>query len=147
MEATAFFALGVGVWFGGSCASLGPLELGPGPCTGIHGVGSPGYFDLRLIDPKNLDPLIRRITTEEILSVFLRIEAVLPLRIEAVLPLRIEVVLPLHIERTLVLVPLQVLNRCVVCVELANCFAVFWIGPRLDHFVQVVNHVERKLLG
>src|SRR5580698_3308018 len=118
MEATAFFALGVGVWFGGSCASFGPLELGPGPCTGIHGVGPSGHFDLRLIDPKNLGPLVRRITTEEILSVFLRIEAVLPLRIEAILPLRI--------ERTLVLVALQVLNRYVVCVELANCFAEFW---------------------
>src|SRR5580693_3062646 len=131
MEATAFFALSVGVWFGGTCASLGPLELGPGPCTGVHGVGPPGHFDLRLIDPKNLGPLIRRITTEEILSVFLRIEAVLPLRIEC----------------TLVLVTLQVLNCCVVCVELANCFAVLWIGPRFDHFVQVINHTERKFPG
>src|SRR5580693_7375234 len=131
VEATAFFALGVKVWFGGPCASFGPLELGPEPCTGIHGVGPPGYFDLRLIDPKNLGPLVRRISTEEILSVFLRIEAVLPLRIES----------------SFVLVTLQVLNRCVVCVELANCFAVFWIGPRFDHFVQVVNHAERKLLG
>src|SRR5580692_2903532 len=118
MEAMAFFVLGVRVWFGGSCASFCPLELGPEPCTGIHGVGPLGHFNLRLIDPKNLGPLVRRITTEEILSVFLRIEAILPLRIEC----------------TLVLVSLQVLNRCVVCVELANCFAVLWIGPWFDHF-------------
>src|SRR5580698_9054395 len=119
MEATAFFALGVRVWSGGSCASFGPLELRPGPCTGIHGVGPPGYFDLRLIDPKNLGPFVRRMSTEEILFVFLRIEAVLPLRIES----------------TFVLVTLQVLNRCVVCVELANCLAIFRIGPWFDHFI------------
>src|SRR5580693_4199225 len=119
VEATAFFALGVKVWFGGPCASFGPLELGPEPCTGIHGVGPPGYFDLRLIDPKNLGPLVCRITTEEILSVFLRIEAILPLRIEC----------------TLVLVTLQVLDRCVICVELANHLAIFRIGPWFGHFV------------
>jgi hypothetical protein len=39
------------------------------------------------------------------------------------------------LRHTAVLVPFDVLDCSVVCVELANRLAILWIGPWFDHFV------------
>jgi hypothetical protein len=46
-----------------------------------------------------------------------------------------EEILSVFLRRTAVLVPFYILDRCVICVELANRLAIFRIGPWFDHFI------------